>query len=75
MVWARYCVGCHIIDGDGGKDGPELSKAGEKHDLPTLKTWITDPEAVNPDAEMPAFGDRLTPEQLEAIAGYLASRK
>jgi ubiquinol-cytochrome c reductase cytochrome b subunit len=75
MVWARYCVGCHIIDGDGGKDGPELSKAGEKHDLPTLKTWIVDPEAVDPLAEMPAFGDRLSPEQLDAIAAYLASRK
>ncbi len=74
-VWARYCVGCHIIDGDGGKDGPELSDAGSKHDLPTLKSWIIDPEAVNPLAEMPAFGDRLSPEQLDAIAGYLASRK
>jgi ubiquinol-cytochrome c reductase cytochrome b subunit len=74
-VWARYCVGCHIIDGDGGKDGPELSKAGSKHDKPTLKTWIEDPEAVNPLADMPAFGDRLSPEQLDAIASYLASRK
>ena len=74
-IWARYCVGCHIIDGDGGKDGPELSKAGEKHDVPTLKTWIVDPEAVDPLAEMPAFGDRLSPEQLDAIASYLASRK
>jgi ubiquinol-cytochrome c reductase cytochrome b subunit len=75
MVWARYCVGCHIIDGDGGKDGPELSKAGAEHDLPTLRTWIEDPEAVDPLAEMPAFGDRLSPEQLNAIASYLASRK
>jgi ubiquinol-cytochrome c reductase cytochrome b subunit len=74
-VWARYCVGCHIIDGDGGKDGPELSHAGEKHDAPTLRTWISDPEAVKPDADMPSFADRLTPEQLDAIAQYLASRK
>jgi ubiquinol-cytochrome c reductase cytochrome b subunit len=74
-VWARYCVGCHVIDGDGGDDGPNLSDAGTKHDLPTLKTWIIDPEAVDPLAEMPAFGDRLSPEQLDAIAGYLASRK
>ncbi len=74
-VWARYCVGCHVIDGDGGKEGPELSKAGAEHDLPTLKKWIEDPEAVDPLAEMPAFADRLTPEQLDAIASYLASRK
>jgi mono/diheme cytochrome c family protein len=75
MVWARYCVGCHVIDGDGGNDGPELSKAGEKHDKAKLKTWIEDPEAVDPLAEMPAFADRLSPEQLDAIASYLANRK
>jgi mono/diheme cytochrome c family protein len=74
-VWARYCVGCHIIDGDGGKDGPELTHAGEKNDAPKLRTWIEDPEAINPDADMPSFGKRLTPAQLDAIAEYLASRK
>jgi mono/diheme cytochrome c family protein len=76
-VWARYCVGCHIIDGDGGKDGPELSKVGSKDgmDTATLRLWITDPEAVNPTADMPSFGSRLTPAELDAIAGYLASRK
>ncbi|HEY7498080.1 MAG TPA: cytochrome b N-terminal domain-containing protein [Vicinamibacterales bacterium] len=74
-VWARYCVGCHIIDGDGGKEGPELTKAGEKHDKAKLKTWIEDPEAVDPLADMPSFGDRLSPEQLDAIASYLAARK
>jgi ubiquinol-cytochrome c reductase cytochrome b subunit len=74
-VWARYCVGCHVIDGDGGSDGPELSHIGKKHDAPTLRTWIADPEAVKPDTDMPAFGKRLSPELLDAIAQYLASRK
>jgi ubiquinol-cytochrome c reductase cytochrome b subunit len=74
-VFARYCIGCHQIDGDGGKDGPELTHAGEKHDAPTLRTWIVDPEAINPNADMPSFGKRLSSEQLDAIAGYLASRK
>jgi ubiquinol-cytochrome c reductase cytochrome b subunit len=75
FVFARYCIGCHIIDGEGGKDGPELSHIGSKHDAATLRRWITDPVSVNPDAEMPAFGMRLTPEQLEAISAYLASRR
>jgi quinol-cytochrome oxidoreductase complex cytochrome b subunit/cytochrome c553 len=74
-VFARYCVGCHIIDGDGGKDGPELSRIGSKHDAATLRRWIIDPEAVDPDAEMPSFGKRLSPEQLDAISEYLAARK
>jgi ubiquinol-cytochrome c reductase cytochrome b subunit len=74
-VFARYCVGCHKLDGDGGTDGPDLSHAGAKHDLDALRLWITDPEAVNPEAEMPKFGRRLSPVELQAIAAYLAARK
>jgi mono/diheme cytochrome c family protein len=40
-----------------------------------LKTWIADPESVDPAANMPAFGTRLSDEQLTSIASYLASRK
>lgn len=74
-VYARYCIGCHVIDGEGGDDGPDLSAIGTKHDRTALRRWIADPEAVNPDAEMPSFGDRLLPGQLEAIAEYLADRQ
>jgi len=74
-VWARYCVGCHKIEGDGGTDGPDLTHEGTKHDAATLRRWIEDPEQVDPDADMPAFGDRLNEAQLDAIAQYLASRK
>ena len=74
-VWARYCVGCHVIDGDGGSDGPELSHIGAKHDAAELKGWIADPEAIKPETDMPSFGKRLTPQQLDAIAQYLANRK
>jgi mono/diheme cytochrome c family protein len=74
-VFARYCVGCHKLDGDGGTDGPDLSHAGAKHDLQALRLWITDPESVDPDAEMPKFGRRLSAAELDAIAGYLAARK
>ncbi len=74
-IYARYCVGCHTIDGDGGTDGPDLTAIGSKHDAATLRRWIEDPELVDPDAEMPSFGDRLSAEQLDTIAGYLASRR
>jgi ubiquinol-cytochrome c reductase cytochrome b subunit len=74
-VYARYCVGCHIIDGDGGTDGPELSRIGSEHDAAYLERLIADPESVNPQAEMPAFRKRLSPDELKAIAAYLAARK
>jgi ubiquinol-cytochrome c reductase cytochrome b subunit len=74
-VFARYCIGCHKIDGDGGRDGPDLSRAGSKHDIDALRHWIVDPEAVNPEAEMPAFGKRLSAAELDAVASLLAARK
>ena len=74
-VFARYCVGCHTVDGDGGKDGPDLSRVGSKHDAAVLRRLIADPTSVNADAEMPALAKRLTPEEIDAIATYLANRK
>lgn len=74
-VYARFCIGCHVIDGEGGKDGPELSAIGGKHDADFLKQLVADPEAVNPDAEMPSFKSRLTQDELDAIARYLSTRR
>lgn len=75
LVYGRYCANCHTIDGEGGTEGPDLTRAGEKRDAKWLREWISDPEAMDELADMPPFGDRLTPEELTAIAGYLAARK
>ena len=64
-----------MIDGEGVKQGPDLTRAGEKRDAKWLREWISDPAAVDDLADMPAFNDRLTPEELTAIANYLAARK
>ena len=74
-VYARYCVGCHVIDGDGGTDGPDLSRIGAEHDPDYLKRLIAAPEGGTPDAEMPKFQKRLTDAGLNAVANYLAARK
>ncbi len=73
-VFARHCIGCHRIDGEGGDEGPDLSRVGTKHDFERLRVWIADPASIDPDAEMDPFGKRLTPQELDAIAGYLARR-
>lgn len=74
-LFATRCIACHVIDGDGGKEGPDLTHAGKKHDAPWFVRWITNPSAVNPDAEMPAFGGKISDEEMTAMAGYLAGRK
>ena len=74
-VYARFCVGCHVIDGEGGTDGPDLSHIGREHVRAYLRRLIADPESVNPDADMPGFRTRLSDQDLDAMATYLASRK
>jgi mono/diheme cytochrome c family protein len=75
LVYGAWCAGCHIIDGEGVKTGPDLTQIGEKHDAKWLQSWIADPEAIKADADMPAFGDRLSPDELKAVADFLAARK
>jgi ubiquinol-cytochrome c reductase cytochrome b subunit len=75
IVLGTYCANCHMIDGNGRHEGPDLTQAGEKRDSKWLRAWISDPEAVDPDAQMPSFGDRLSPEELTAVVNYLAARK
>ena len=60
LVIGRYCANCHMIDGEGGASGPDLTRVGAQRDAKWLRDWITDPEAVDPLANMPAFGDMLT---------------
>jgi cytochrome c2 len=74
VVFAQHCVGCHVIDGDGGTEGPDLSDAGRKHDLAWLRKWIARPEAMKSDAKMPAFDKKLTTGELDVIARFLAMR-
>ena len=76
-VFATRCIGCHTIEGDGGKEGPDLTHAAKKpdHTADWFVKWITDPSAVNPDAEMPPLGGKLTDQEMQAIANYLAARK
>jgi ubiquinol-cytochrome c reductase cytochrome b subunit len=69
------CLGCHVLDGDGHGDAPNLSRAGKERDAKWLAGWITNPLAYEYDTDMPAFGDRLPPEDIRRVAEYLAQRK
>ena len=43
------CASCHMIDGAGGRKGPDLSRVGERRDPDELTTDLTDPnEEVAP---------------------------
>ena len=69
------CQGCHMINGVGGRIGPDLTHIGK--DLPDVQWHIKhlkDPAAVHPGSAMPAFS-ALSEDQLEELAEYLVSLK
>ena len=71
----RYCLTCHVIGSVGGTDGPDLTHVGEKLDPGFIERRIINPADVQIDADMPAFGDKLTPEEIHSIAMWLGMRR
>jgi mono/diheme cytochrome c family protein len=75
-VFATRCASCHALDGDGDPSaGGDLSRIGREHDERWLREWISDPASIDELAEMPAFGERLSAEEMNAIVRHLAARR
>ena len=74
-LFTSHCISCHKIDGVGGTDGPDLSTVGRDQDPGQIELRIIDPFAVQFDAEMPAFGGKLPPDDIRALAIWLGARR
>ena len=75
-VFATRCANCHSIDREGDPStGGDLSRIGSEHDALWLREWISDPAAIDPATEMPAFGDDLSEAEMNAIVSYLERRR
>jgi len=71
IVHREPCLNCHLINGDGGVFGPELTHEGsEGRSREWLIGHFKDPKAYSPDTKMPAF-DKLPNEELEALTDYM----
>lgn len=66
----KGCLNCHLIDGFGGRRGPNLSHIGDllTHDEIVIRI-------SNGGRNMPGFAAVLTPQELETLAAFLESRK
>lgn len=71
---AQGCPACHRLNGVGGAVGPDLTKVGTRRDKAWIEDQLRNPKAHNPDSIMPSFA-KLSGQDMEALAGYLASMK
>lgn len=69
----KKCGFCHMIRGNGGKLGPDLSRVGEKQDEHWLKAFMKEPKAIKPKSKMLPF--KGSDGELEALVAYLISLK
>jgi ubiquinol-cytochrome c reductase cytochrome b subunit len=66
------CGTCHIVNGVGGKIGPDLSHVSSQLTRDQISQFITNPPA---GSGMPSFNGRLTADQLQSLLDYLQTLK
>ncbi|MBD2329289.1 cytochrome c6 PetJ [Alkalinema sp. FACHB-956] len=70
QVFSLHCAGCHEGGGNIVRRGKTLKlKALEKNQVATLDAVIA--LVTNGKANMSAYADRLTPEEIENVAAYV----
>jgi ubiquinol-cytochrome c reductase cytochrome b subunit len=70
VFYAKGCLNCHLISGYGGRRGPNLTTVGSRLSHNDIVIRI-----VNGGVNMPAFGNNLTPQEMDQLLAFLQSRK
>ncbi len=71
MMNKKSCLGCHQLNDEGGKVGPNLNRSSFNYKPEWLYSWILNPQSFRPDTKMPNLG--LTSEEAQAITSFLIS--
>src|SRR5262249_5122102 len=70
LFYDKGCLNCHLVQGFGGRRGPDLTYIADKLTHDNLVIRI-----VNGGTNMPAFGSSLKPGELDALVAFLETRK
>jgi mono/diheme cytochrome c family protein len=47
------CLGCHELDGEGGRSAPSLTTVGQRRSAKYIREMVEDPQATLPGSAMP----------------------
>ena len=67
------CLGCHQLDGEGGRLGPDLGVSSSGASAAFVYAMIRDPQRMRPGSAMPKVP--MSPETLELVVSYLVARR
>jgi putative heme-binding domain-containing protein len=67
----KSCLGCHQLNNEGGRVGPNLNRSGFNYPPEWIYTWILNPQTFRPKTKMPHLN--LSPKEARAITSFLIS--
>lgn len=69
------CSGCHELEAGKSDTGPTLAGRGSPAWIARVIRNSSDPDLYGDTAEMPKFGDKLSKEEIEALATFIHSQR
>lgn len=70
QIFKEKCTMCHVVRGQGGMIGPDLTKIAAKLKEKDIKAKLDNPKKTNPTSSMPSF-KTLPKADMDALLGYL----
>ena len=69
------CSACHEIEAGKSGTGPTLSGRGSAAWIARVINDSSQPDLYGDTAEMPKFADKLSPAEIESLAGFIGSQR